>query len=89
MDSEIAYNQKYDNSYANDSKDVHVALLPPMMMARDVLARHVSGGIKLIASLRHRWLGWTEAKQVQVIVIATAYIPNSHPLRRAERARGE
>jgi hypothetical protein len=56
-----------------------------MMMAR--VARHVSAAIKLMASFRHRWLGSTEAKQVPVNVIATADIPNSHPRRRAERAR--
>jgi hypothetical protein len=59
----------------------------PMMMACGVLARYVSAAIKSIASLRHRWRGSTEAKQVQVVVIATAYIPNSRLLRRAERAR--
>jgi len=28
MDSEIAGNQNYDDHYANDSEDVHSALLP-------------------------------------------------------------
>jgi hypothetical protein len=28
VDSEIARNQKYDNNYANDSKDVHFCSTP-------------------------------------------------------------
>ena len=60
----------------------------PMMMARGVLARLTYPTVlKLKASFRGGWLGSTEAERVQVIVIATAYIPNSRPLRRAERAR--
>ena len=42
MDAEIARNQNYDDHYANDSKDVHSALLPLNDDARSVLARHVS-----------------------------------------------
>ena len=36
MDAEIARNQNYDDHYANDSKDVHSALLPLQMMMRAV-----------------------------------------------------
>ena len=89
MDPEIARNQNYDDHYANDSEDVHSALLPfHDDSARRARTPYVSAAIKLIASFRHRWLGSTEASKVQVIVIVTAYIPNSRPLRRAERARG-
>ena len=42
MDAEIARNQNYDDHYANDSKDVHSALLPLHDDARSVLDRHVS-----------------------------------------------
>jgi len=83
MDPEIARNQNYDDHYADDSKDIHPALLPLHDMT---LARLYSATIKSIALFRHRWLDSTEAKQVQVIVIATVYIPNSRPLRRAEIA---
>ena len=90
MDPEIARNQNYDDHYANDSEDVHSALLPfHDDSARRARTPYVSAAIKLIASFRHRWLGSTEASKVQVIVIVTAYIPNSRPLRRAERARGQ
>jgi hypothetical protein len=34
MDPEIARNQHYDDHYANDSEDVHSALLPFMMIDR-------------------------------------------------------
>jgi hypothetical protein len=44
VDSEIARNQKYDNHYANDSKDVHFALLPfhddGVQRARTLRIRH-------------------------------------------------
>jgi hypothetical protein len=79
MSPEIARNQDYDDYYANDRKDIHSALLPPMMTARVMRAHH--------PSFRHRRPTSTVEKQVQVFVNATAYIPNSHPLRRAERAR--
>ena len=39
MDPEIARNQDYDDHYANDSEDVHSALLRSMMIASGVLAR--------------------------------------------------
>jgi hypothetical protein len=41
MDPEIARNQNYDDHYANDSEDVHSALLPFLMIARGMLARFV------------------------------------------------
>ena len=86
MDPEIARNQNYDDHYANDSEDVHSALLPfHDDSARRARTLSVSAAIELTASFRHRWLGSTETSK---IVIATAYIPNSRPLRRAERARG-
>src|ERR1700733_1276054 len=40
-------------------------------------------------TLHDRWLGSTEANNPQAMVIATAYIPNSHLLRIAERSRGQ
>ena len=90
MDPEIARNQNYDDHYANDSEDVHSALLPfHDDSARRARSSYVSVAIKLIASFHHRWLGATEAKQVQTVFIATAYIPNSRPLRIAKRARGQ
>jgi hypothetical protein len=48
MDPEIARNQNYDAHYANDSKDVLLLCSHSMMMARGVLARHVSAAIELI-----------------------------------------
>src|ERR1700736_2363401 len=52
MDPEIARNQNYDDHYANDSEDVHSALLPfhddsarrarSMMIARRALAQLAS-----------------------------------------------
>lgn len=87
MDPEIARNQNYDDHYANDSEDVHSVLLPfhddSVRRARSL---YVSVAIKLIATFRQvaRFDG---GQQVQVIFIATSYIPNSRPLRRAERAR--
>jgi hypothetical protein len=84
MNPEIARNQNYDYHYANDSKDVHSALLP----LHDDGARYARTPC-IAPSFRHRRLGSTEAKQVQAIVIATAYTPNSRLLRRSERARGQ
>ena len=90
MDPKIARNQNYDDDYANDSEDVHSALLPfHDDSARRARTSYVSAAIKLIASFRHRWLGLTKASKYESAVIATAYIPNSRPLRRAERARGQ
>ena len=61
MDPEIARNQNYDDHYANDSEDVHSALLPfHDDSARRARSPYVSAAIKLIASFRHRWLGATE-----------------------------
>src|ERR1700739_3535916 len=87
MDPEIARNQNYDDHYANDSEDVHSALLPfHDDSARRARSSYVSAAIKLIASFRHRRLGATKASKYKPF-IATAYIPNSRPLRRAGRAR--
>jgi hypothetical protein len=66
MDPKIARNQNYDDHYANDSEDVHSAILP----FHDDSARHartcyVSAAIKLIASFRHRWLGSTAASKYE------------------------
>ena len=87
MDPEIARNQNYDDHHANYSEDVHSALLPFHDDSARARTPSVSAAIKLIALFRHRWLGST-GSQVKVIVTATVYIPNSRPLRRAERARG-
>ena len=58
MDPEIAGNQNYDDHYANDSEDVHSALLPfHDDSARRARSSYVSAAIKLIVSFRHRWLG--------------------------------
>ena len=64
MHPEIARNQNYDDHYANDSEDVHSALLPfPDDSALRARSRYVSAAINLIASFRHRWLGSTEASK--------------------------
>src|ERR1700751_2989100 len=56
MDSEIAGNQNYDDHYANDSEDVHSALLPfHDYSARRARSPYVSAAVKLLASFRHRW----------------------------------
>ena len=67
MDPEIARNQNYDDHYANDSEDVHSALLPfHDDSARRARSAYVSVAIKLIASFRHSWLGAAEASaQIQ------------------------
>jgi hypothetical protein len=55
MDPEIARNQNYDDHYANDSEDVHSALLPFYDdAARRARTPSVSAAIMLIASFRHR-----------------------------------
>jgi hypothetical protein len=41
MDAEIARNQNYDDHYANDSEDVHSALLPLLDDGGGALARLV------------------------------------------------
>jgi hypothetical protein len=64
MHPEIARNHNYDDHYANDSKDVHSALLHDDGGRR---ARHVPATIKSMASVRRRWLSSTEAKQVTVV----------------------
>ena len=57
MDPEIAGNQNYDDHYANDSEDVHSALLPfHDDSARRARSPYVSAAVKLLASFRHRWL---------------------------------
>jgi len=48
MDPEIARNQNYDDHYANDSEDVHSALLPfHDDSARRARSAYVSVAIKL------------------------------------------
>ena len=60
MDPEIARNQNYDDHYANDSEDVHSALLPfHDDSARRARSPYVSAAIRLIASFRYRRLGST------------------------------
>ena len=62
MDPEIARNQNYDDHYANDSEDVHSALLPfHDDSVRRARSSYVSIAIKLIASFRDKWLGAAEA----------------------------
>jgi hypothetical protein len=64
MDPEIARNQNYDDHYANDSEDVHSALLPfHDDSVRRARKPSVSAAIKLMASFPHRWLCSTEASK--------------------------
>jgi len=64
MYPEVSGNQNYDDHYANDSEDVHSALLPfHDDSARRARSPYVSAAIKLLASFRHRWLGSTEASK--------------------------
>jgi hypothetical protein len=50
MDSEITRNQKYDNDYANDGKDIHFAHSHSVMIARGVVI--ATGYIPNIRRLR-------------------------------------
>ncbi len=87
MDPDIARNQNYDDHYAYDSEDVHSALLPLHDDGAAMLSHPMCPPLFIPSQVTARFdEGY---KQAQVIVIATAYIPNSHPLRRAERAPGQ
>ena len=61
MDPEIARKQNYDDHYANDSEDVHPALLPLLDGGYGRRAPPYPPLLNYGASLRHRWLGSTEA----------------------------
>jgi hypothetical protein len=60
MDPEIARNQNYDDHYANDSEDVHSALLP----FHDDTARRA----RTTSSFRHRRLGSTDASKYKSLL---------------------
>jgi len=80
MDPEIARNQNYDDHYANDSEDVHSALLPfHDDSARRARTPYVSAAIKLIASFRHRWLGSTEASKHKSLLSPPPISPIAAP----------
>jgi hypothetical protein len=81
MDPKIARNQKYDNHYANDRKDVHFAHSQSMMAAHDVARTPCIRGY-CSKSFRHTSHGSTKTRQVQAVVIATGYIPNIRLLRK-------
>jgi hypothetical protein len=59
MDSKVARNQNYDDHYANDSEDVHSALLP----FHDDSAQRAH-----TASFRDRWLDSTEASKYKSLL---------------------
>ena len=80
MDPEIARNQNYDDHYANDSEDVHSALLPfHDDSARRARSSYVSVAIKLIASFRHRWLGAAEASKYKPFLSPPPISPIAAP----------
>jgi hypothetical protein len=80
MDPEIAGNQNYDDHYANDSEDVHSALLPfHDDSARRARSPYVSAAIKLLASFRHRWLGSTEASKYKSFLSPPPISPIAAP----------
>ena len=80
MDPEIARNQNYDDHYANDSEDVHSALLPfHDDSARRARSSYVSVAIKLLASFRHRWLGATEASKYKPFLSPPPISPIAAP----------
>ena len=80
MDPEIACNQHYDYHYANDSEDVHSALLPfHDDSARRARSSYVYVAIKLIASFRHRWLGATEASKYKPFLSPPPISPIAAP----------
>jgi hypothetical protein len=70
MDPEIARNQNYDDHYANDSEDVHSALLP---FHDDSVQRART------ASFRHRWLGSTEASKYKSLLSPPPISPIAAP----------
>jgi hypothetical protein len=80
MDPEIARDQNYDDHYANDSEDVHSALLPfHDDSARRARSPYVSAAIKLLASFRHRWLGSTEASKYKSFLSPPPISPIAAP----------
>ena len=80
MDPEIARNQNYDDHYANDSEDVHCALLPfHDDSARRARSSYVYVAIKLIAPFRHRWLGATEASKYKPFLSPPPISPIAAP----------
>jgi hypothetical protein len=80
MDPEIAGDQNYDDHYANDSEDVHSALLPfHDDSARHARSRYVSAAIKLLASFRHRWLGATKASKYKSFLSPPPISPIAAP----------
>jgi hypothetical protein len=80
MDPEIARNQNYDDHYANDSEDVHCALLPfHDDSARRARSSYVYVAIKLIAPFRHRWLGATEASKYKPFLSPPPISPVAAP----------
>jgi hypothetical protein len=77
MDPEIARNQNYDDHYANDSEDVHSALLPfhsALLPFHDDSAQRAR-----TASFRHRWLGSTEASQYKSLLSPPLISPITAP----------
>jgi hypothetical protein len=79
MDPEIARNQNYDDHYANDSEDVHSALLPfHDDSARRARTPSVSASITLIASFS-RWLGSTEASKYESLLSPPPISPIAAP----------
>lgn len=72
VDPEIAHNQNNDDHYANDSENVHFALL----LLRDGGAgRARTFYISDAINFRHGPPGSTGLKKIKVILIDTAYIP--------------
>ena len=79
MDPEIARNQNYDDHYANDSENVHSALLPfHDDSARRARTPSVSASITLIASFS-RWLGSTEASKYESLLSPPPISPIAAP----------
>jgi hypothetical protein len=80
MDPEIARNQNYDDHYANDSEDVHSALLPFYDdSAGRARTSYVSAAIKLIASFRHRRLRSTEDSMYKSLLSPPPISPIAAP----------
>jgi hypothetical protein len=75
MDPEIARNQNHDDHYANDSENVHFALLP----LHDDSPRRARTCLKFIASFRHRWLGSTEASKYKSLLSPPPISPIAAP----------
>ena len=69
MDTEITRNQNYDDHYADDSEDVHSALLP----------FHDDSARRAHSSFRHRWLGATEASKYKPLLSPPPISPIAAP----------